>query len=183
MFNKQVRGKASPGRLGGHGSLANKRAADVRARALASTLREIQAVGFISRRALADELNRRGVPTARGGRWHRTTVERMLKRLGQLTWGVGARINNGQAKKHSADGRAKVLAPTIAKLQKAGFVSISAIMRELRKQRDSNRPRWQMAPDGREATAAAPGKAKASAPQLGPFFCPWNRFSPRPVGG
>jgi hypothetical protein len=58
----------------------------------------------------------------------------MLKRLGQLTWGVGARINNGQAKKHSADGRAKVLAPTIVKLQKAGFVSISAITRELRKQ-------------------------------------------------
>jgi hypothetical protein len=134
MFKKQIRGKASPGGRGGHGSLANKRAADVRARALASTLREIQAVGFISRRALADELNRKGVPTARGGRWHRTTVERVLKRLGLLVWGVGARINNGQAKKHAADRRAKVLAPTIAKLHKAGFVSISAITRELRKQ-------------------------------------------------
>jgi hypothetical protein len=92
MFKKQVRGQASPGRRWGHGSLANKRAADVRARALASILREIQAIGFIGRRAQADELNRRGVPTVRGGRWHRTTVERMLKRLGLLTWGVGARI-------------------------------------------------------------------------------------------
>jgi hypothetical protein len=59
---------------------------------------------------------------------------RMLKRLGLLTWDVGARINNGQAKKHAADARAKALAPTIAKLQEAGVVSISALARELYKQ-------------------------------------------------
>jgi hypothetical protein len=34
------------------------------------------AAGSLSRRALADELNRRLVPTARGGRWHLTSVER-----------------------------------------------------------------------------------------------------------
>ena len=54
----------------------------------------------------------------------------MLKRLGLLTWGKGARINNGQAKKHAADVRAKALTPTIAKLRKAGL-SAKAIAREL----------------------------------------------------
>jgi hypothetical protein len=56
----------------------------------------------------------------------------MLKRLGLLTWGIDARINNGQAKMHAADVRAKAMAPTIAKIQNAGFVSIHAITRELR---------------------------------------------------
>jgi hypothetical protein len=91
-----------------HGALANKRAADSCARALASTLRELRAAGFISRRALADELNRAGIPTARGGRWQYTTVVRMLKRLGLLTSGKGGRINNGQASKQAADARAKM---------------------------------------------------------------------------
>jgi hypothetical protein len=128
---EQVRAEAFSPKRGARGRLANKRAADHRANALAPTLSEIQAAGFMARRALADELNRRGIPTARGGRWHYTTVVRMLKRLGLLTWGVGARINNGQAKKHAADVRAKGLAPTIAEIQKAGIVSINAIAREL----------------------------------------------------
>ena len=51
--------------------------------------------------------------------------------MGLLTGGVGARINNGQAKKHAADARAEALAPTIATIQDAGFVSINAITREL----------------------------------------------------
>ena len=55
----------------------------------------------------------------------------MLKQLGLLTWGDGARVNNGQAKKLAADARAEALAPTIAKIQSAGFVSINAITREL----------------------------------------------------
>jgi hypothetical protein len=42
--------------------------------------------------------------------------------------------------------------------------------------RDSNRPRWQMAPDGREATAAAPGKAKALVHRSE------GRFSARGIG-
>jgi hypothetical protein len=127
-----VRGETSPGRRGIHGALANKRAADSRANALASTLRELRVAGFISRRALANELNQRRIPTAQGGKWHYTTVVRMLKRLGLLTWGIDARINNGQAKMHAADVRAKAMAPTIAKIQNAGFVSIHAITRELR---------------------------------------------------
>jgi Recombinase len=119
-------------RRGVQGALANKRAADSRARALVSIVRELMAPSFVSRRALAEELNRRGIQTAHGGKWHYTTVVRMLTRQGLLTWGTGARINNGQAKKLAADARAEALAPTIAKIQSAGFVSINAITRELR---------------------------------------------------
>jgi hypothetical protein len=80
-----VSGKTSPSRREMHGALANKRAADSHALALLPIIRELGAAGFISRPALADELNRRGIPTARGGHWHRTTVVRMLTRLGLLT--------------------------------------------------------------------------------------------------
>ena len=128
---KPARGQASGRRHGGHGALANKRAANSRANALASTIRELRAAGFLSRSALADELNRRGILAALGGRWHRTTVTRILTRLGLITWGNDARINNGQAKKRAADVRAKALASTIAKIQNAGFISINAITREL----------------------------------------------------
>ena len=89
------------------------------------------AAGFVSRHALADELNRRGIPTARGGSWHYTTVVRMLTRLGLLTSGKGGRINNGRASKQAADARAKALASTIRALQAKGLVSFSAIAREL----------------------------------------------------
>ena len=125
---ERVRGETSSRRRGIHGALANKHAADSRARALALTLRELIAAGFASRLALADELNRRGIPTSRGGIWHYTTVARMLTRAGLTTNG---RINNGQARKQAADARAKALAQTIRALQAKGLVSASAITREL----------------------------------------------------
>ena len=131
---EQVRGKTSSRWRGIRGVVAGKRAAEARARALASTLRELRAAGFISRRALADELNRRGIPTARGGSWHYTTIVRMLTRLGLLTSGKGGRINNGLASKQGADARAKALASTIRALQAKGLVSFSAIARELNEQ-------------------------------------------------
>ena len=114
-----------------HGALANKRAADSHALALLPIIRELGAAGFISRPALANELNRRGIPTARGGHWHRTTVVRMLTRLGLLTSGKGGRINNGLAHKQAADARAKAVAPTIRTLQGRGLVSLKSIAREL----------------------------------------------------
>jgi len=123
-------GGTSSRRGGVHGALAGKRAADLRALTLVATIREVRAAGFVSRRALADELNRRGIPTARGGIWHYTTVVRMLTRLGRITLGKG-RINNGLASKQVADMRAEALAPTIRKLRRAGFFSINAIAREL----------------------------------------------------
>ena len=113
---------------GGYGALANKRAADAHAHALVSTIRNLMAAGFVSQRALADELNGRGIATARGGDWHRTTVTRVLARLGLIAKG---RINNGRAHKQAAETRAKALASTIRKLRRGGMVSASAIARAL----------------------------------------------------
>jgi hypothetical protein len=127
---EQVSGGTSSSKRGGHSALANKQAADSHARALVSIIREVMAAGFVSRRSLAGELNRRGIPTARGGRWHYTTVVRMLTRLGLKTHG-NPMINNGQALKRAADARAKVLAPTIRALQGKGLVSLKSIAREL----------------------------------------------------
>jgi hypothetical protein len=130
---EQVSGGISSGRRGGQGALAGKRAADSRALALLPAIREIMAAGFVSRRALAGELNRRGIPTARGGHWHYTTVARMLTRLGLKIHG-NPMINNGQAHKRAADARAKALAPTIRALQGKGPVSLKSIARELDEQ-------------------------------------------------
>ena len=124
-------GGTSSRRGGVHGALAGKRAADLRALTLVATIREVRAAGFVSRRALADELNRRGIPTTRGGRWHYTTVVRMLRRLGLLTSGTGSRINNGQAGKRDADAKAKALASTVRELRAKGLDTFGAIAREL----------------------------------------------------
>ena len=104
--------------LSEHVASTNKRAADSRAAALTSTIRQLMAAGFVSQRELANELNRRGIATARGGNWHRTTVVRMLRR-------VALPINR------AADVRAEALGPTIRELRKAGFISIKAIAAEL----------------------------------------------------
>src|SRR3979490_2696003 len=129
-----VRGKTSSRRRGIHGALANKRAADSRASALVPTIRELRAAGFISRRALADELNRRGIPTARGGRWHYTTVVRMLSRLDLLASFTAGRIKNGQGGNHPADAKAMALASTVRELQAKGLDTFGAIARELNAQ-------------------------------------------------
>ena len=123
-------GKTASRRRGIRGGAAAKKAANPRAPALVPTVRKLKARGFISQRALADELNRKGIPAPRGGRWYQTTVVRTLTRLGLITVGKG-RTNQRLAVKQAADARAKALASTIRKLRKAGFVSISAIAREL----------------------------------------------------
>jgi len=105
------------------GALAKRRAADSRALALASTIRKLMADGFVSQHALTDELNRRGIPAAHGGSWHRTCVCRVLRRL-EL---AGVKL---LVLKRPADVRAEALGPTIHKLRKAGF-SVKAIAREL----------------------------------------------------
>jgi hypothetical protein len=125
---KTARGQTPSRKNGILGALAVKRAADSRARALASTLRELMAAGFISQPGLANELNRRETPTRLGGKWHRTTVARVLARLGLVTNG---RITNGLAHWRAAEVRARALAPTIRKLRRAGIVSSRAIAREL----------------------------------------------------
>jgi hypothetical protein len=64
------------------GALSHMVAANLRARALASVVREIWAEGFMSYNAMSRELNRRNVPTLRGGRqWYPMTAGRLLVRL------------------------------------------------------------------------------------------------------
>jgi hypothetical protein len=140
-----VSGETSPSRRSLHGALAGKRAADSRALALVPAIRELMAAGFVSRRALAGELNRRGIPTACGGRWHYTTVVRMLTRLGLKTRG-NPMINNGLALKQAADARAKALAPTIRALQGKGVVSPMSIARKLNERgiRAARGGKWQL---------------------------------------
>ena len=104
--------------------LSNRRRASARSRlavAFASALRELRASG-ISRRALADELNRRGVPTERNGRWHYTTVVRMLTRLGMVSPAAGG-AGAGMASRRAALVRAQRLAPLIRKIQSAYSLS------------------------------------------------------------
>jgi hypothetical protein len=125
---EQVSGATSSRGRGVHVASTNKRAADSRAAALASTIRQLMAAGFVSQSELAGELNRKGIPTALGGSWHRTTVWRMVRRLGLITSG---NRNIGRTNKQAAEVRAKALASTIRALQARGLVSFSAIAHEL----------------------------------------------------
>jgi hypothetical protein len=88
------------------------------------------AAGFVSQHALAKELDRRKIPTVSRGRWHRTTVQRLLFRLG-----LAGNGNNGLALRQIADARAEAVGPTIRELRKAGIVAIKAIVRELNERR------------------------------------------------
>ena len=64
------------------GALSHMVAANLRARALAPIVREIWADGFMSYNAVSRELNRRNVPTLRGGKqWYPMTAGRVLVRL------------------------------------------------------------------------------------------------------
>lgn len=60
---------------------AVKSGAENRAASLKDTIAEIRACGFTTLRAIANELNRLGINTARGGKWHPTTVKNLLARM------------------------------------------------------------------------------------------------------
>jgi len=71
-------------KLGANGKVLakkNKTRARKLARSLAPVIRDIREAGSTSVRAIAEELNRRGIPSARGGLWHPKTVHRLLQRL------------------------------------------------------------------------------------------------------
>lgn len=55
--------------------------ADARAGDLRPVIEALHREGIQSLGGIADELNRRGMLTARGGRWHRSTVKNLLCRL------------------------------------------------------------------------------------------------------
>ncbi|OAN43827.1 hypothetical protein A6A04_21150 [Paramagnetospirillum marisnigri] len=59
---------------------AIKEKADRRAGDLQGIMGELMAAGM-SLRGMADELNRRGILTARGGAWYPTSVKRSLERV------------------------------------------------------------------------------------------------------
>ncbi len=62
------------------GAAANREGADAFAANVLPIVREIQAAGAMTARAVADALNARGVRTARGGAWHNSTVRNLLAR-------------------------------------------------------------------------------------------------------
>jgi hypothetical protein len=59
---------------------ANRAAADQFAANVLPIVRAIQASGLTTLREIADVLNARGIRTARGGRWHSSTVHNLLSR-------------------------------------------------------------------------------------------------------
>ena len=59
----------------------NRKAADERAKVLASTVREVRKAGIVTLRGIAAALNERKVKTVYGARWHAGTVARLLERL------------------------------------------------------------------------------------------------------
>ena len=65
---------------GAMGRAATVRAADAFAANVLPVVRQMQAAGLTSLADLADGLNSRRVPTARGGAWHAATVQRLLSR-------------------------------------------------------------------------------------------------------
>jgi hypothetical protein len=84
-------GMLTSGKGGINNGLASKRVADVRAEAFGPTIRKLRKAGFVSIQAIARELNERGILTSRGGKWHLTTVTRLLERLERLKFSSGRR--------------------------------------------------------------------------------------------
>jgi hypothetical protein len=59
---------------------AVKAQADKYAANVLPIIREAQKAGATTLREIADALNARGIPTARGGQWHATSVKNLLER-------------------------------------------------------------------------------------------------------
>lgn len=49
---------------------------------LAAVIRTLWEAGFQTSYALAEEMNRRGYPAPRGGRWHQNSMMRVIRRMG-----------------------------------------------------------------------------------------------------
>jgi DNA invertase Pin-like site-specific DNA recombinase len=78
-------GAAAPRRAGKGGAPLGEaiaRNADRHAQDLPPMIQDIRVGGATSLRAIAAELNARGMLTRRGGRWHVSTVTNLLYRLG-----------------------------------------------------------------------------------------------------
>ncbi len=64
------------------GAVANRAAADAFAANVLPIVRQIEAAGATTPRAIAAALNTRGIRTARGGGWYDSTVRNLLARAG-----------------------------------------------------------------------------------------------------
>jgi Recombinase len=64
------------------GAVANREAADAFAANVLPVVRELQASGTSTVRAIAEAWNAHGIHTARGGDWHHSTVRNLLAREG-----------------------------------------------------------------------------------------------------
>jgi hypothetical protein len=69
------------GRTGRIRAKENKTAAKAHAAELAPMIQKLRAAGIMSISAIADALNKHNVKKPRGGRWHPTSVDRLLTRL------------------------------------------------------------------------------------------------------
>ena len=67
------------------GNAAQQARAQARASDLTETVKELQAAGCESSRAIAAELDARGIPAARGGNWSAAQVSRLLARVNPST--------------------------------------------------------------------------------------------------
>jgi len=67
-------------RAGNVGRAALIDAADQFASGLRQTVQAIRSTGAITLESIAIELNRRGIRSARGGKWHRSSVRNLLDR-------------------------------------------------------------------------------------------------------
>ena len=94
---------------------------------LAAIFEELRETGIVSRSAMARELNRRQIPAVRGGRWHLTTVQRVIASLGML----GNRGRGPEANARDADSRAEALGAKVTKLRAQGINTMKAMAREL----------------------------------------------------
>lgn len=72
------------GASGAQRAAENRAAADAFALSIAPQIASLREIGVFSMRALANGLNRQKIPTARGGRWHGSTVFHLLRRLERL---------------------------------------------------------------------------------------------------
>ncbi|WP_206240390.1 recombinase family protein [Novosphingobium terrae] len=79
---------AAPIRRAGKGTTAALEAvasnADDRAESLRSTVERLKAEGVASLAGIAEALNAQGIVTARGGRWHASSVRNLMARLAAL---------------------------------------------------------------------------------------------------
>jgi DNA invertase Pin-like site-specific DNA recombinase len=78
---KKNRGAKLSAKARAAGRAALQARAQERAADLTETVKELQAVGCESLRAIAAGLDARGIPTARGGNWSAVQVSRLLGRL------------------------------------------------------------------------------------------------------